>query len=381
MRFFHFVLKNVGRRRTRSALTIAGMAIAVGAVVSLVGISRGFEKSFLAVYERQNVDILVQQKGVRQRLTSALDESLGERIAAIEGVDIVNRGLVDFITMEGAGPIGVLVQGWPEGAQQFKDLENAITAGRLLREDDSRGVLLGKNMAATLDAKVGSEIDVFPDWPKFRVIGIFESTNVYEDNMIVMLLPTLQKFMGREGKVNGFAVVCKSGTSEQEIKRIAQQIEKLGSDPEVAATPRSEFVRQTSELQVVRAMSWVTSAIALIIGAVGMLNTMIMSVFERTKEIGILRAIGWRKGRIVRMILVESLILSVSGGIVGTLGAISLTRFLSGLRWAAGVISGQIPPMVMVEGFVIAILIGVIGAAYPAWRGAQLAPTEALRHE
>ena len=83
-------------------------------------------------------------------------------------------------------------------------------------------------------------------------------------------------------------------------------------------------------------MSWITSAIAIIIGAVGMLNTMIMSVSERTREIGILRAIGWRKRRIVRMILVESVLLSLSGGLIGTIGGVGVTPCWAGIPpWPA----------------------------------------------
>ena len=79
MRFYTFVMKNVGRRRVRSLLTISGMAIAVGAVVALVGISKGFETSFLAIYQAQNVDLLVTQKGARDRMTSSLSERSATR--------------------------------------------------------------------------------------------------------------------------------------------------------------------------------------------------------------------------------------------------------------------------------------------------------------
>ncbi len=79
MRFYTFVLKNVVRRRVRSSLTVIGMAVAVGAVVALVGIASGFEHSFLAIYQRQKVDLLVQQRGVKQKLTSVLDAKLGDR--------------------------------------------------------------------------------------------------------------------------------------------------------------------------------------------------------------------------------------------------------------------------------------------------------------
>ena len=106
MRFYSFVMKNVGRRRVRSLLTILGMAIAVGAVVSLVGIATGFQNSFMAIYQRQKVDLIVEQMNVKDKLTSRLAESAGEKIAAIPGVHEVNTGLVSLISMEGVGPVG-----------------------------------------------------------------------------------------------------------------------------------------------------------------------------------------------------------------------------------------------------------------------------------
>src|SRR5690348_14599966 len=112
MRFYSFVFKNVLRRRVRSSLTVIGMAVAVGAVVALVGISSGFEQSFMAIYQKQKVDIVVQQKGISQRLTSVLDAKIGKQIESIPGVKQVNSGLVDMTTLEELGPVPVLVQGW-----------------------------------------------------------------------------------------------------------------------------------------------------------------------------------------------------------------------------------------------------------------------------
>ena len=88
-------------------------------------------------------------------------------------------------------------------------------------------------------------------------------------------------------------------------------------------------MKNVQQIKISRAVAWLTSAIALIIGAIGMLNTMIMSVFERTKEIGTLRAIGWRRSRIMQMVIGESLLLSLGGAIVGSLGGIVLVKLLT----------------------------------------------------
>jgi putative ABC transport system permease protein len=184
--------------------------------------------------------------------------------------------------------------------------------------------------------------------------------------------------MGRKGLVTGFSITLED-RSEEGVRRVAKQIAALAKNLDVKTT--KELVDSTSEIQFIHAMAWVTSTVALFIGAIGMLNTMIMSVFERTKEIGVLRAIGWGRWRVVKMILMESIILSLLGGAVGTIGAMILTNVLSRFPAAAGVIEGNLPPSVILQGFMIALGVGILGAAYPAYRGAQLLPTEALRHE
>jgi putative ABC transport system permease protein len=377
MRFYSFVLKNVTRRRVRSTLTVISMALAVGAVVALVGVSSGFERSFMDVYQRQKVDIIVEQRGAKQRLTSVLPAKLEDRIAKIPGVKQINSGLVDFTSMDELGPVGVLVQGWEPGAPLMMAL-NIEPGGHRLTGANAKQVLLGQRLATSLDKKAGDKVTLF-DNQTYTVAGIFKSPTIYENGGMVVLLPELQRFMDHKEQVSGFAIVTDHPDNQTEIDRIRRSIEALA--PNIKATPTAEFVNSTPEILFVRAMAWVTSAIGLIIGAVGMLNTMIMSVFERTNEIGILRAIGWRRWRVVRMILLESVLLSMAGGAVGAAGAIVLTRVLAAQPAVAGMVSPDLAPWVIAEGFAIALCVGLLGAAYPAYRGAKLLPTEALRHE
>ncbi len=377
MRFYTFVLKNILRRRVRSALTVIGMAVAVGAVVALVGISRGFERSFLAIYQREKVDLIIQQRGVKQKLTSVLDAGLGKKIAEVPGVKTVNSGLVDFTSMDELGPVGVLVQGWEVDSPMMRHL-NILPGGRPLEASDKNCLLLGERLALSLDKKVGDTLKVFDD-ATYTVRGIFKSNTVYENGGMVVPLADLQRFMGRRGQVSGFTVTVDQPDHKAEVERIRHAIEALGKNLEV--TPTIDFVNSTQEIVFIRAMAWITSAVALVIGAVGMLNTMVMSVFERTREIGILRAIGWGRWRVIRMILMESMVLSLAGGAVGAAGAVLLTRVLSNQPAVSGMIDSYVAPDVIAQGFLIALCVGLLGAAYPAYRGAQLLPTEALRHE
>jgi putative ABC transport system permease protein len=379
MRFSNFIVKNIVRRRMRSTLTVIGVAAAVGAVVAFVGISFGFERSFMAIYQRQGMDLIVDQTGQKNKQVSSIPIALGEKIAKIEGVKMVHPGLMDQISMEELEPLGLIVQGWKADSPLLAQFQ--YVSGRKFEDGREEEVVLGKKLAATLDKKVGQEFTVLDD-RTFKVAGIIDAGTTLEDGMMYMNLSALQKIMGRRSDmITGFAVSLDDDTraSEESIQRVAKQIAAL--DKQLDVKTATELVKTTTELQFVRAMALVTSVIALFIGTISMLNTMIMSVFERTKEIGVLRAIGWGRFRVMKMIVMESMLLSIVGGVVGILGAILLAKVLSNIPAFSGVVDGKLAWSVLVEGFLIALGVGFLGALYPAFRGAQLLPTEALRHE
>ncbi len=287
----------------------------------------------------------------------------------------MHEGLLDQIAVDELD-LGLIVQGW-DADSPFLD-KFAFLSGRKYNRGASQEVVLGKRAAASLNKKVGDSFTVL-DNRTLKVVGIIDAKTIFENGMMFMNLDALQKIMGgRKDMVSGFVVRLKEGY-KQEAKAVASKIMALDKQLDVQTT--EDLVNTTTEIQFIRVMAWVTSTIALLIGSIGMLNTMIMSVFERTKEIGVLCAIGWGRFRVVKMILMESMLLSVLGGIVGTFGAMLLAKVLSNIPSAAGVVDGNLAPSVILEGFIIALGVGFLGALYPAYRGAQLLPTEALRHE
>jgi putative ABC transport system permease protein len=382
MRFYQFVLKNIMQRKARSALTLIGVAIAVAAVVALVGIADGFERSFRALYEKHGVDLMVVRAGAAERISSSLPEQVGEQIRQLPGVAVVSPGLMDVVAFEEANLPSVPLQGWAADSFLFDGLK--MSAGRRLESGDDRAVMLGVILAKNLGKKSGDTVEIAGQ--QLKVVGIFESYNVLLDGGAVLLIHALQRLMDRPNQVTGFQVVlADSADKKASIEQVRRDINALrtpkGRPWGIEARPTEDYVNTTSQIQVSRAMAWMTSAIALLIGAVGVLNTMIMSVLERTREIGILRAIGWRKSRVVRLILYESLLLSMAGAGVGIVGAILLTHGLTLWPMVSGFIRGDVAPAVMVQGFVIALAVGLIGGVYPAYRAAHLSPTEAFRHE
>jgi putative ABC transport system permease protein len=376
MWFTTFVWKNLRRRPMRSLLTIFAIAMAIGSVVSLVGLANSFEQTFVSLYKNAKIDMIVLRSGAKARLTSALDESLGEKMKKVAGVRQVYQGLVDMTAFEEDGLYNVVIQGWEPETPLFDHL--TITSGRNLRKDDTRGVILGTILANSLNKKVGDKVDVIENRP-YTVVGIYESRSVLENGALVIPLKELQKIMDREKQVTGFSLVLENPNDPAAVESVRQNIQALS--PQLKAFSTGDYVKSFTEIRLAKSMAWLTSSIALLIGFFGITNTMVMSVNERTREIGILRAVGWQMMRIIRMILLEAVFLSMLGALCGIIGAMVIGHLLTRVPSVNGLIDPRVEPFFLVFGFVIAVVLGLLGSVIPAIRAAQMMPTEALRHE
>jgi putative ABC transport system permease protein len=376
MHFLTFVLKNVARRPLRSCLTVTAIAIAIACVISLVGIANRFEHSFLDIYDKLGVDLIVVRAGAQQRLTSALDEKLEDKIRAVPGVQEVLPGLLDMLSFEKYGMRGVVVQGWKPETYNFELLN--IVRGRNLKRSDGKAAVLGSILARNLGKKPGDTVELVED-ETFTVVGIYESFNVYENGGLVIPLAELQRIMDRRGQVTGFSVILTEPHNERLMAEVRGRIETLA--PHLSVMSARDHVNTVTEIQMAKAMARLTSAIALIIGLFGLMNTMVMAVHERTREIGILRAVGWRAGRVIRLILLEAVVLSLTGAVVGTVAAVALVFALTRVPMVNGLIEGRVSPVMVLYGFLLAIAVGLLGGIFPARRAARMLPTAALRHE
>ena len=388
--FVTFIAKNLARRPVRSALTVLGLAVAVGGVIALLGISYNVERSVESSFDRRRIDLVVTQAGKSSGLNSDFREYMVDEARKLPDVAQVAGAIVNLIdvTRESGYTDQVMIQGWRPDNFGFEDLD--VTAGRKLQPGDTRKTILGSTLAANLKKGVGDTV-VFgrddPDNPenRYEIVGVFKSFVVFEDGGAIIPLDDARKLTGM--RITGFSVRLKKASpdSTEEIDRVRKQIEAL-RDPEdpsvrLAAQSPESYVSTVSHLKLIRAVSWLVSAIGLLIGVIGMLNTMVMSVVERTQEIGILRAVGWPRGRVVRMILGESVLLGVAAAVLGTVGAVAGSYLLTLSPKVNGFIHGGIAPVVIAEGLGLTVLIGVLGGAYPAFRAARLLPTEAIRHD
>jgi putative ABC transport system permease protein len=376
MRLATLTIKNVLRRPGRSALTVCGLAAAIGTVVALVGIVRTYEQSVRDFYASQGIDLVVFRKAGIYRPYSSLKQSLQAEIERMPEVQLVAGSITETLSMPDYGLYGVVLEGIEVG--RFDMSRAKVVSGRLLREGDGRVVVLGSILAKNLNKRPGDTLELVRGAEPFTVVGVYESHQFVENNMILAPLSQIQPLLGREGEVTGFVITVKQ-KDEAATERLRQRIRGLSSEVDAQAT--GEFFDTAVETRLAMAMTWLTSTVALIVGSIGMLNTMLMTVVERTREIAILRAIGWRKGSVIRVILLESLILAVSGCVAGTLLAIGLTQVLTRLPAVQHIVTGRIAPSVIVTAVVTALLVCILGGVYPAWRAAGLLPSQALRQE
>ena len=344
------------------------------AVVALVGISDGFERSYVELFHERQVDLIVQRASNASNLNRQLDPSLREKVQQIAGVKEVFPGLMDVVSLDEYGLTAVFVVGWEPGSRLMKRL--AIVSGETLERGDRNKAIIGSILAANTGKKPGDKLPMYGE--QIEVKGIYDSHNVFENGGLFMPLDQLQRLMDTR-QVTAFSISLVHPGDPGELAAVKRRLEEM--DSSLLAEPAADFVGNIQQLRLARGVAWAVSAIAIFIGAIGMLNTMAMSVAERVREIGTLRAIGWTKRRVMSIIFCESLLLSVGGAAIGTVAAVGLTKFLSGFHVTAGLIQGQIAPAVMVQGTLVAILVGVSGAAYPALWGASQAPTEAMRRK
>ena len=290
MRLAFVASRSLLRRRARTVLTILGIGIAVTIVVSLVGVAENSESSFQKLYADQGVDLVVQRRGGAAQLAKGMPASLGDRIRRLAGVREVIGGLMDMISFEQQGLFMVIVNGWEPGCSVLERVK--LVEGHKLDGKAPNEVMLGRVLAAQLGKHAGDTVEMYAQ--PYRVVGVFESFSIYENGAAFLLLDELQREMDRPGQLTGYVVKVEPHGDAPTIDRIRREIEAL--DPEAAATPSADFVHSLQQLKVVRTMAVLVSLIAAVLGACGMLNTMAMSVLERRREFGILRAIGWRRG-------------------------------------------------------------------------------------
>lgn len=369
--------QNLLRRRTRTALTLLGITIGIATIVALSALSEGLLDNFSDVMASSQADLSVQAKQepgtAIQVAMNTIDARYADELRALPEVRAVSGMLFTIVPMPGV-PYFVLFGHEPDqfAIQRFK-----ITAGQSLSARaerlQGRPLLLGKLAADNLKKKVGGTIAIYG--VSYRVVGIYETGSVMEDGGAVVSLEEAQRLANQPQQVSNLWVKLER---PERLENVRQRLQRRYPDLQIV---RAESSSGLTWLELIRPFAWGIALIASLVGGVGMMNATLMSIFERTREIGVLRALGWKRGQVLRLILGESLLLSLLGGVTGTALGVLLVKLVGSLPSMSGLTRGTLTPTLFAQAFVAALVFGTVGGLYPAWWASRLAPIEALRYE
>ena len=362
------VFRNLWRRKARSLLTMFGIGIGVAAVIALGAMAEGIAAGYAAFAGGSGADLLVTKSDAGDLTLSTVDENVGERITQLAEVRNVSGVIFNMVSLEKI-PYFIVGGYDPDeiAIQHFK-----IVEGQPLSRD--KEIILGRQAADNLKKSVGDTVRLYET--PYRIVGIYETGQSFEDGGGVISLSDAQAIFKKPRQVTFFEVQVRDPTQSDGVKA---RIEQLFDD--LSVSEASDVADEQVTVQSMRAMAWGIGLIAVLIGGLGMMNTMVMSVFEQTREIGVLRAVGWRKGRVLRLIMSQSIVLSALGGLLGVGMGLGLVWLINRTPAISSYAPGIVEPALLIQGMVVALILGTVGGIYPAWRASGLSPIEALRYD
>jgi ABC-type lipoprotein release transport system permease subunit len=299
---------------------------------------------------------------------STIDERVVRRIAALPGVKRAGGLLTGYAATEDL-PFFVVFGYHPAGygIRHFKIAEGEGLAA-------NRQIIIGHVAAENLKKGIGDTVRIFST--PFRIVGIYQTGVPFEEGGGVIRLHDAQILFQQPRKVSFVGIKVEDPERVQEVR---QRIEK--EFPEVFVSLAADFAESAVDIKVTRSMTWAITALAVAVSGVGMTNTMVMSVFERTREIGVLRALGWRRVRVLSMIVRESILLSLVSALIGLIAGVTIGQSLNLLPALAGFLRLRFSPPLFAQALTMALVLGALGGLYPAWYASRLQPLEALRYE
>ncbi|MCZ7402146.1 MAG: ABC transporter permease [Candidatus Methanoperedens sp.] len=382
---FDLIIRSMTQRKMRTGLTIFGIALGIFAVVVMGGMSEHMNLVVDKSLDLMADNIRIEPDGTFGGI-GTLDESKVIQVKRVPGVSDAFGVLVTALDPEGGGGgfstdmvFGVL----PE--KQLKDAK--LTSGRYLMPGDGYKVVIGSSIARKFNLKVGDELELkskrlqrtssIINTRNVSVVGILEYTGSMFDSAVQMPLDSAQKFYKMENTVSFIYAKPATGADQSDLaKRIELSIDNVKS-----TSP--EQLRKDIEGQlVIFSLITISAAVlAAVIGGLSVMNTMLMSVSERTKEFGLLKALGAERKTILLMTMGEAALMGVIGGITGIAAGSIIAYFLNKSFEAQGSALFAITPRLVIIGLLFATILGIVCGTYPAYRATKMSPMEALRYE
>ncbi|HLD72281.1 MAG TPA: ABC transporter permease [Candidatus Nanoarchaeia archaeon] len=399
--YFRLALHSVRQRKMRSWLTLLGIFIGIAAVVALISLSQGLESAIKEQFVKLGSDkVIVQAIGSGygppgSGAVAPLTKSDLDEIKKVKGVDQAFGRLIRSVKVQFDKEIeytyAVSVPDDNEDLQLVIEVNNyELEQGRMLKKEDKYKAVLGKDLATDLFGKEVQLQDTLEiEGKEFKVVGLLKkSGNPQQDVALVVPEAALEEILGIEGTKDMIAVKVNPGeelsTVSERLKKELRNHRKVkeGKEDFSVETPENILATLTTILAIVQGILVGIAAISLLVGGIGIMNTMYTAVLERTKEIGIMKATGARNSQIWFLFLTESGLLGLLGGIIGVslgLGISKTVEYVAYQIYEAYLIRADISWILILSMLLFAFAIGAISGALPARQAAKLKPVDALR--
>ncbi|MBU1948868.1 MAG: ABC transporter permease [Candidatus Eisenbacteria bacterium] len=400
LRIIMMAIRGLRQNLLRSILATLGVIIGVGAVISAVSILQGAQRDILERFETLGADQIIvfngtDEHGHRRTMTQSLEPEDAVLIQQ-ENEDVVIATSPQY---NGGGQVKYYQRNAPVTilgtTESYPDIFNYHPAqGRFITRDDVRGnamvAVLGSGVADDLLGALPAEgKSVKINGKSFIVIGVMEEKGALGfsdvDNQVIIPLTTaMQRMFGSE-HLSNLVVQCISAerapVCTERIKKTLRMAHRIraGEDDDFIIFTQDQFKKQLGQVtKVLAVVLYSIAGISLVVGAIGIMNIMLVSVTERTREIGVRIAVGARRFDILKQFLIEASIISMLGGGLGVICGWAIANFLSKFTQ---VLETYTPPAAVVAGLLMAFVVGVLSGIYPAVRASQLDPVQALRYE
>lgn len=398
--YFAIAYGSLRKRFLRTSLTMLGIFIGIAAVVSLISLGQGLSNAINQQFASVGTDKVIVQGASAgfgppgQNAAGIITKDDLELVRRVPGVAKAAGRLLRSVTIEFGDETKVeFLASLPHDAESRELVIEAnalkVQSGRLIKSSDRGKILVGNNYAGTDEFKKPLEVGskVLLNGKQFEVAGVLKKIGQGRDDSIIMNEDDARELLDEDEEYSAiFAQVAQNEKPSDAADRILREMrrdrnQKEGFEDVTVSTSEELIASINTIIGVVQAVFIGIAAISLLVGGIGIMNTMYTSVMERTREIGIMKAIGARNSDIMWIFLLESGLLGMAGGAIGVLIGIGLSKFVEfiGQGMLGDVLKASFPWYLIAGALAFSFIVGALSGVFPARQASKLEPVEALR--